>query len=164
MLLLLVVGVLLSIVGLLEMDFRSIKFISAATDSGRAAFWSDVLTCIKAEPIFGYGMNGAQECIGIGSVFNSYLRVVLMLGMPLSILFFSAFLYFVGCLILGNSNVFIKSYFLSILVAFMAEDFVTGFGTPFFPFMLYMLSVYLYEKRDEILPKGGRNAHINLCR
>jgi O-antigen ligase len=144
--------VLIFFMGTTELSFRAVDFDSAISDSGRVFIWLRALECIFSEPLFGHGMLGAQNCVDTGNVHNSYLRVAVMLGLPLAIIFFVFFFTFLVYVLFSGVNVYIKSYFLGLPLAFFAEDYIAGIGSPFFPFFIFILALFLFDhKKEEVI-------------
>ena len=129
----------------LDMGFRAIEIGSAVSDSGRSLIWDRAIECINTELLVGHGMGGAESCVKIGNVHNSYLRIAVMLGIPLAILFFLSYFFFLAKVLTTPVNVFIKLYFIGLPIAFFAEDYLVGFASPFFPFFLFMLALLLFD-------------------
>lgn len=126
-------------------DLRAFEVGSAISDSGRAIIWERAIDCVYSEPLIGHGMFGAENCVNIGNVHNSYLRISVMLGIPLTIIFFSLFFYSLIKIFMMSSNPFIKSYFLGLPLAFFSEDYIVGFASPFFPFFIFILTLFLFD-------------------
>lgn len=138
-----------------SLDFRVLDMSSAVSDSGRIHIWSRAFQCISSEPLIGHGMLGAENCVNIGNVHNSYLRLAVMLGLPLTIIFLTSFLFFIVKVFFSPVNKYLKCYFLTLPVLFFAEDYVVGFASPFFPFLIFMLALYLFDlKQSKALSKG----------
>lgn len=129
----------------LNLDFRAFKFSGSVDDSGRSVIWERAYSCIRQSPLVGHGMNGAEECVLSGNVHNSYLRVLVMLGIPLAIIFYSMVFIFIGLSLIKSIDLYIKTYLVSLLFLYFAEDYIAGVGTPFFAFFLIMLGLVLYE-------------------
>jgi len=127
-----------------EMNLRGLDVGNAVSDSGRIVYWRKAVECIIISPLTGYGMNGAITCVGVGNVHNAYLRTFVMLGVPLGLIFFTFYFSFIYKVLTGNGDKFTKLYFIGVPMAFFAEDYVTGFGSPFFPFFLMMFTFAAY--------------------
>ena len=132
-----------------DLGFRAVEIGSAISDSGRGHIWSMAIQCIYSEPLLGNGMLGAQNCVNTVNVHNSYLRIALMLGIPLASLFFIFFFSFIAKVLIGRVNLFIKFYFLGLPLLFFAEDYVVGLASPFFPFYIFMLALFLFDLRQD---------------
>lgn len=151
---LLFVSIYFLLVGV-NFDFRAVDMSSAVSDSGRIHIWSRAFTCISSEPLVGHGMLGAENCVNSGNVHNSYLRVSVMLGIPLALVFFSSFFAFLAKVMISPVSPYIKFYFLSLPALLFAEDYIVGFASPFFPFLIFMLALYLFDlKQNKALSKG----------
>lgn len=134
-----------------DLDFRSVNMSSAVSDSGRIFIWNRAFECINTEPLIGHGMYGAGDCVKNENVHNSYLRLAVMLGIPLTIFFFFFFLSFLFKVFIAPVNPFIKFYFLGLPLAFFAEDYIVGFASSFFAFFIFMLALFLFDlKRSKI--------------
>jgi O-antigen ligase len=126
-------------------NFRATDFDSAVSDSGRIFIWLRAFECISAEPLVGHGMLGAQNCVDIGNVHNSYLRVAVMLGLPLATTFFVFFFAFLAYVFILRVSPYIKFYFLGLPFAFFGEDYISGVASPFFPFFIFILALFLFD-------------------
>ncbi|WP_180032144.1 O-antigen ligase family protein [Acinetobacter sp. YH12245] len=131
-------------------NFRSVEVGSAVSDSGRIDIWEKAFICIQNEPFVGNGMLGAQNCVHSGNVHNSYLRVLVMLGIPLTLLFFIMYFYFIFKAAISSANIYIKFYLIGLPILFFAEDYIVGFASPFFPFFIFIISLYLYDLKKSI--------------
>jgi hypothetical protein len=90
-------------------------------------------------------MLGAQNCVDIGNVHNSYLRVAVMLGLPLATTFFVFFFAFLAYVFILRVSPYIKFYFLGLPFAFFGEDYISGVASPFFPFFIFILALFLFD-------------------
>lgn len=137
-----------------ETTFRAVEVGSAVSDSGRESIWERTIECIYLEPLVGHGMFGAENCVNRPNIHNSYLRLALMLGIPLTIVFFLSFFTFLVKSIFLQVNSYIKLYLIGIPLMFFAEDYVSGFASPFFPFLVFILALFLFDlKKSRILEK-----------
>lgn len=129
------------------LEFRSFQLANAISDSGRSVIWSKALMCIADQPLVGHGMEGAENCVGIGNVHNSYLRVFVMMGVPLGVFSFVMFFSFLFFVLFSNLNPYVKSFFLSIPILFFGEDYIVGLASPFYPSFLLFCSLVLLERK-----------------
>lgn len=148
--LLLGIGVFLIVflyLGEIELTSRGLYLANAISDSGRNLIWIQAKECINQSWLVGHGMNGGVECVKSDNLHNSYLRLFVMLGTPLAVIFFIAFFLFTWKVLFSEVNQVLKFYFLGLPLAFFAEDYVVSFASPFFPFFLLMLSLLIYDRR-----------------
>ncbi|WP_180054726.1 hypothetical protein [Acinetobacter sp. YH12113] len=137
-----------------EISIRAVEVGSAVSDSGRENIWAQAIECIYLDPIVGHGMFGAESCVNKPNIHNSYLRLALMLGIPLTIVFFLSFFTFLVKSIFLQVNSYIKLYLIGIPLMFFAEDYISGFASPFFPFLVFILALFLFDlKKSRILEK-----------
>lgn len=133
-------------------DFRFLEIKNSVSDSGRSEIWERAINCIQMSPLVGHGMFGSHNCVSIGNVHNSYLRVAVMLGIPLTVIFFSLYLIFIVMVFFKSKSYYLKYFFLGLPLLFFGEDYVVGFASPFFAFLILVLSLLLYDlkKKDNV--------------
>lgn len=131
-------------------EVRSLDVTNAVSDSGRNVIWLRALACIAESPLIGHGMSGAQDCVGVGNVHNSYLRLAVMLGLPLALVFVILYFGFIGSVLLSKANIYIKLYFIGLPFAFFGEDYVVGVASPFFPFFILMLAILMMDLKSSL--------------
>lgn len=128
-----------------ETSFRAVEVGSAVSDSGRENIWERAIQCIHLDPLVGHGMSGPQTCVEKPNIHNSYLRLAVMLGIPLTLIFYLSFFSFLAKSMFMKVNPFIKLYLVGIPLMFFAEDYVSGFASPFFPFLVFILALFLFD-------------------
>lgn len=128
-----------------ETSIRAVEVGSAVSDSGRENIWAQAIECIYLDPIVGHGMFGAETCLNKPNIHNSYLRLAVMLGIPLTLIFYISFFSFLAKSMFTKVNRFIKLYLVGIPLMFFAEDYVAGFATPFLPFLVFILALFLFD-------------------
>lgn len=148
-LLVLLVFTLYFFIGDNSFSLRVTEVGSAVSDSGRIDIWNRAFQCIDSEPLLGHGMFGHINCVNIGNIHNSYLRIVVMLGFPLAFIFFTLFLGFIVKVTMMQVNLYIKFYFLGLPLLFFAEDYIVGIASPFFPILIFMLALLLLDLKNK---------------
>jgi len=136
-------------------DIRALEVGTAVSDSGRSDIWTLALQCIYMEPLVGHGMLGAESCVNKPNLHNSYLRLAVMIGLPLTILFLVTFIAFLCRVIFMKVSPFLKLYLLAIPLMFFAEDYIVGFLSPFFPFLIFILALLLFDLKKSKVYSGG---------
>lgn len=116
-----------------------------AKSSGRSDFWYIVAQKILQKPYIGYGMNAPIDVVGSGNIHNSYLRLALMIGVPLT--FFIMILLSISLLLsfINKNNCFF--ILLSFCMISFGEDFLVGIGSACLFFFLF--SFHLENKINQ---------------
>lgn len=122
-------------------ELRALDLSDSVSDSGRSYIWKAALKCISDSPIVGNGMNSTVSCLGRDNAHNSYLRISLMIGLPLSLIFYTLYLYSIIKLVLTRNAITVKLYFLCIPIALIAEDYIIGVSSPFFAFFIFFIAL-----------------------
>lgn len=130
-----------------EINFRVFEVSDAVSDSGRSVFWQRAINCIQQQPLLGYGMEGQISCVGTGNVHNSYLRIAVMIGIPLAIVFYSLYYISIFRFYKTSKNYYIGVYFLILPFSLFGEDYIAGFASPFFAFMVFIIALYINDQK-----------------
>ncbi|MGL1028209.1 O-antigen ligase family protein [Vibrio vulnificus] len=135
-----------------ELEFLTSRFSidayeNVASQSGRRVIWESAVYYIKQDYLVGWGMDSPQKLLDTGNVHSSYYRIMLMIGIPLSILSFismSAFLLFITfSRNISELNIFIVSFFILSL----GEDFLVGIGSAMFYYFIISIPLLLKFRR-----------------
>lgn len=137
-----------------NLEFRALEVDSAISDSGRSLIWEIALSCINSEPLIGLGMLGHIDCTGFGNVHNSFLRIAIMIGLPLTIIFYILYFLAVFKFYKSSNNIYIGFYFLMLPFSLFGEDYIVGFATPYFAFLVLLVALYINDQ-DRIRPSQG---------
>lgn len=151
---LLTASVLLILIFTLLSNYLNLDFIfnrfdsiaSSASDSGRQDIWETAFVFIN-QNYMGYGMNAPLELLGTGNVHNCYVRFLLTMGYPFTILM-------VLCLILLITTAFFDKKIPKTLVGFLigyclanfGEDFFVGVGSSIFIYVILTIGLLGYYK------------------
>ncbi|EIZ1007322.1 O-antigen ligase family protein [Vibrio vulnificus] len=144
--------VLLFYFGSNELEFLISRFSidsyeNVASQSGRSAIWERAVYYIKQDYLVGWGMDSPQKLLDTGNVHSSYYRIMLMIGIPLSILSFAFMFSFVLFISFSRNiselNIFIVSFFLLSL----GEDFLVGIGSAMFYYFIISIPLLLKFRR-----------------
>ena len=154
------VGLLLiiSLFDLGEYTNRVFNIWTSVEDSGRDDIWLQVIPDIQKNWLLGLGMSGFEERYGTENLHNSYLRVAIMIGVPLAAVVFGLMLLtIITVLLTPLSHPVLKSYFIFLPLLMFGEDYIAGIGSFFFFANSLILALVIISKRVAYRPQ------LNMC-
>lgn len=132
-----------------SIDFNFDRFLiilnginDLSSSSGRGLVWEKTIEYIKDNSLVGLGMSSPINIIGAGNIHNSYLRIFLMVGIPLGIL--SITMFFSSIVLSISRNKYhnaAKIYLISLALICLGEDYLVGIGSSQFFSTLIILSI-----------------------
>lgn len=140
----------------IDLDFIFNRFEdvgNSAAASGRQPIWDKAFHYININPL-GYGMNAPLELISTGNIHNCYIRFLLTMGYPFTIL---SLLFFFGMIVLAFYDKKIPKPIIGFLIGYAlanyGEDFFVGIGSSMFIYVVLaigLLSYYSIFNKKEI--------------
>ncbi|WP_200382539.1 O-antigen ligase family protein [Thiococcus pfennigii] len=130
---------------------RSLDLISIFEfeGSGRTEIWTQAFADLERNWVFGLGLGGLDELYGRDNLHNSYLRLVLTLGVPLGGAVIVLFLYFTWtAFFTPASRPVLKSFFACLPILMVGEDYLVGVGS-YFLFSLCLITGLLLLSRED---------------
>jgi hypothetical protein len=129
--------VFLSTFELMHLTDRFIDVGDIASKSGRQVIWLKALVLIESNWALGAGLLSQMTEIGTGNLHNGYLRMILMIGIPLSIICFIIWgVLLVQSLMLEKKTNGPKIFLIAFSAMNIGEDFFFGLGSSMFLFLL----------------------------
>ncbi|HIF9474864.1 TPA: O-antigen ligase family protein [Photobacterium damselae] len=116
-------------------------YISLAQSSGRGEVWNAALNLIYENPFIGNGMTEPLKIIGSYNVHNSYLRILVMVGLPAGLVIIGSLFFGIFNILFKKIDIELKVYFLSFLILISSEDFIVGIGSGFIFYFFLILSI-----------------------
>ncbi|QQV03379.1 MULTISPECIES: O-antigen ligase family protein [Chryseobacterium] len=116
----------------------------SAKESGRQEIWEKAFLYIKMNPL-GNGMNAPLELVGSGNVHNCYVRFLLTMGYPFTIiilLFFALIIFFAW----KDKKVPrpLVGFLIGYVLANFGEDFYVGIGSSMFIYVILTIGLISY--------------------
>lgn len=128
---------------------RSLTFATAFVDSGRDRFTDIAVPLIAQHPVLGLGADASYLFVETGNMHNSYLRLALMFGLPITVVFLlvlTAFLMRVRFTRIDYP--LIKVPFYAIPILFLGEDYAVGLGTPYFLYICLFIALFVKSNTE----------------
>ncbi|KQK27501.1 O-antigen ligase family protein [Chryseobacterium aquaticum] len=131
----------------LNLDFILNRFDNiseSAKESGRQEIWDKAFLYVNMNPL-GNGMNAPLELVGSGNVHNCYVRFLLTMGYPFTIitlLFFALIIFFAW----KDKKVPrpLVGFLIGYVLANFGEDFYVGIGSSMFIYVILTIGLISY--------------------
>lgn len=118
---------------------------NSAGDSGRQPIWDKAFQFINLNP-FGYGMNAPLELIGTGNVHNAYIRFLLTMGYPMTIITLACFFLLLWVAVKDKMTPKpLVGFLFGYALANYGEDFFVGVGSSMFIYVVLTIGMLSYS-------------------
>jgi hypothetical protein len=149
----LLIGSVLAIIGFASISrFVNLEFIygrfegisNSASESGRQGLWDLAFRYIDKNPL-GNGMNAPLELIKSGNIHNCYVRFLLTMGYPFTIVTL-CFFFILVILAVKDKKIPrpLSGFLLGYAIANFGEDFFVGVGSSMFVYVIMAIGLLSY--------------------